>query len=143
MLLCGNIIPLMVSLGPRNLGTSANDQAYGVASLPGGQAVAVGGIRPASSEDIFIQSFNAWRDEWTQTLSTVTTDKALGVTTDASGNIYVTGYTSGALDPSDDSYSDTFAGVFDSFVTKYDSSGTAMVSLARDQRLRSRFGHRG
>jgi len=45
-------------------------------------------------------------------------DYAYGVATDSSGNVYVTGYTSGGLD------GNTSAGNADLFVVKYNSSGT-------------------
>jgi hypothetical protein len=42
---------------------------------------------------------------------------ATGVAVDASGNVYVTGYTTGGLD------GNTITGMMDFFLTKYDSSG--------------------
>ena len=50
-------------------------------------------------------------------MGTSDTDYALGVATDSSGNVYVTGYTSGGLD------GNTNAGSIDAFVVKYDSDG--------------------
>ena len=55
---------------------------------------------------------------WTKQLGSSSNDYATGVATDSSGNIYVTGYTSGGLD------GNTNAGGFDLFVVKYNSSGT-------------------
>ena len=43
--------------------------------------------------------------------------EAYGVAVDSSGNVYVAGYTNGGLD------GNTLTGVYDFFVTKYDSSG--------------------
>jgi hypothetical protein len=56
--------------------------------------------------------------QWTQQLGTSYIDAANGITTDSSGNVYVTGYTSGGLD------GNTNSGSNDLFVVKYDSSGT-------------------
>ena len=53
---------------------------------------------------------------WTQQLGTSANDIAQGIATDSSGNVYVTGYTQGALDGSN-------AGYDDLFVVKYDSAG--------------------
>lgn len=45
------------------------------------------------------------------------------VATDANGNVYVAGYTRGGLDLN------TLTGTYDSFVTKYDSSGVKQYIL--------------
>ena len=50
---------------------------------------------------------------WTKQLGSSSNDYATGVATDSSGNIYVTGYTSGGLD------GNTSAGGYDIFVVKY------------------------
>jgi len=52
------------------------------------------------------------------TYQLATNDYANGVATDSSGNVYVTGVTSGGLD------GNTNAGKSDLFVVKYNSSGT-------------------
>ena len=55
---------------------------------------------------------------WTKQLGTSSSDKGRGVTTDSSGNIYVTGSTYGGLD------GNTHSGDGDIFLIKYNSSGT-------------------
>jgi hypothetical protein len=55
---------------------------------------------------------------WTKQLGTSKHDRARGVATDSSGNVYVTGDTYGGLD------GNTSAGSNDLFVVKYNSSGT-------------------
>jgi len=54
----------------------------------------------------------------TKQLGTSSKDYGTSVTTDSSGNIYVTGYTEGGLD------GNTNSGESDIFLVKYNSSGT-------------------
>ena len=54
----------------------------------------------------------------TKQLGTTVQDNATSITSDSSGNVYVTGYTQGSLD------GNTSAGGWDLFVLKYNSSGT-------------------
>ena len=54
---------------------------------------------------------------WTRQLGTSSVDYGKGVTTDSSGNIYVTGATEGGLD------GNTNSGEVDIFLVKYNSSG--------------------
>jgi hypothetical protein len=69
--------------------------------------------------DIFLVKYNSsGTKQWTKQLGTSSTDKGDGVTTDSSGNIYVTGGTDGDLD------GNTNLGYTDIFLVKYDSSGT-------------------
>ena len=56
--------------------------------------------------------------QWTKQLGTVSDDWGMGISTDSSGNIYVTGFTSGGLD------GNTNSGQNDIFLIKYNSSGT-------------------
>ena len=55
--------------------------------------------------------------QWTKQLGTSSVDKGRGVTTDSSGNIYVTGDTGGDLD------GNTNSGSVDIFLVKYNSDG--------------------
>ena len=56
--------------------------------------------------------------QWTEQLGTSSYDSGEGVTTDSSGNIYLTGSTEGGLD------GNTNSGKDDIFLVKYNSSGT-------------------
>ncbi|MEE1577942.1 MAG: SBBP repeat-containing protein, partial [Deltaproteobacteria bacterium] len=72
----------------------------------------------AGSEDLFVVKYDSsGTKQWTKQLGTSSHDQANGVATDSSGNVYVTGYTSGGLD------GNTSAGNSDLFVVKYDSEG--------------------
>ena len=62
--------------------------------------------------------------KWTKQLGTSSYDYGNGVTTDSSGNIYVTGYTGGGLDGNTNPGSGSGFVTNDIFLVKYDSSGT-------------------
>ena len=73
-------------------------------------------FRPCS--DIFLVKYNSsGTKQWTKQLGTSSVDKGRGVTTDSSGNIYVTGDTVGDLDGNKNS------GSVDIFLVKYNSDG--------------------
>ena len=86
-------------------------------------------------EDFFVVKYDSsGGKQWTQQLGTSTSNStiAYGIATDSSGNVYVMGYTGGALD------GNTSAGSSDLFVLKYNSSGARqwtqqLVSSANDQ----------
>ena len=71
-----------------------------------------------SSDDGSTSTDNTTTSPWTKQLGTSSTDGGSGVTTDSSGNIYVTGQTQGGLD------GNTNSGETDIFLVKYNSSGT-------------------
>ena len=68
--------------------------------------------------DVFLVKYNRYGvKQWTRQFGTFYNDFGLGVTVDASGNIYVVGGTSGNLD------GNVSAGASDMFLVKYSSSG--------------------
>jgi len=108
----------------RQFGTSADDEAFGVATDAEGNVYAAGYTRGAlegpnaGGEDVFIRSYD--RDgslRWTRQFGTSSGDFATGMATDASGNVYVTGYTLGALEGPN-------AGSEDAFIRSYDRDGS-------------------
>ena len=109
----------------KQLGTPDADSATGVATDSLGNVYVAGtthgeldGNSNAGSSDIFVVKYNSsGTKQWTRQLGTSSDDYATGVATDASGNIYVTGSTSGGLDGNSN------AGEWDLFVVKYDSDG--------------------
>ena len=72
-------------------------------------------------DDLFVVKFDSkGKKQWTKQLGTKRNDRATGVATDSSGNIYVTGYTYWRLD------GNTHAGSNDAFVVKYLDNGTKL-----------------
>lgn len=69
--------------------------------------------------DSFVTKFNSSGiEQWTRQAAPYANDGALALTTDASGNVFVAGYTQGAIDASA-----THAGGTDGYLTKLDSTG--------------------
>ena len=112
--------------GTQQLGTSSNEVVYGVTTDSSGNVYVAGetgggldGNSNAGSDDLFVVKYNSSGiKQWTQQLGTSSNDRARGVATDSSGNVYVTGYTDGGLDGNSN------AGSYDLFMVKYNSSGT-------------------
>jgi len=110
----------------KKLGTWQNDLANGVATDSSGNFYVTGftyqdldGNTSAGNADLFVVKYNSsGKKQWTKQLGTSKHDRARGVATDSSGNVYVTGDTYGGLD------GNTSAGYNDLFVVKYNSSGT-------------------
>jgi hypothetical protein len=114
----------------KQLGTSSNEWGNGVTTDSSGNIYVTGytgggldGNTNSGKEDIFLIKYNSsGTKQWTQQLGTTLWDDGRGVTTDSSGNIFVTGKTEGGLDGN--TSGDVFPGSGDIFLVKYDSSGT-------------------
>jgi enterochelin esterase-like enzyme len=95
-------------LWTRQFGTPETDRAYGVAVAPDTGAVMAGYTRGDfdgqhagnAADDVFVGSTSADGDsQWiTQFGDPLEADRGYGLTLDADGNAYVTGYTRGVLD---------------------------------------------
>jgi hypothetical protein len=110
----------------KQLGTAEYDEAREVATDLSGNVYVVGGTKGklagasnSGRTDVFLIKYNSsGTKQWTKSLGSNENDLANGVTTDSSGNFYVTGFTYKYLD------GNTSAGKADLFVVKYNSSGT-------------------
>ena len=109
----------------KQLGTSSSDGGMGVTTDSSGNIYVTGttggdldGNSHSGQEDIFLVKYNSsGTKQWTKQLGTSSNDIGRGVTTDSSGNIYVTGETRGNLD------GNTNSGGKDIFLVKYNSDG--------------------
>ena len=122
----------------RQIGTTGTDRGYGVTTDSSGNIYVTGfayggldGNTYVGLADIFLMKYNATGvKEWTRQIGTASSDIGNGVTTDSSGNIYVTGNTLGGLD------GNTNAGGNDIFLMKYNATGvkqwTRQIGTASD-----------
>ena len=110
----------------RQIGTPSDDIGSGVAVDSSGNVYVTGwtdgNLVPLTNlvgEDFFLSKYNSsGTQQWVKQIGTVasTNESGRGVAVDSSGNVYVTGQTSGALSGSN-------AGSGDIFLMKYDTSG--------------------
>jgi len=128
-------------LRPKQLGTSSSDSGNGVITDSSGNIYVTGytlggldGNTNSGSYDMFLVKYNSsGTKQWTKQLGTSSSDSGNGVTTDSSGNIYVTGSTGGGLDGNTNYGNDcsvpprfwnSINNCSDIFIVKYNSSGT-------------------
>ena len=96
------------------LATDSNDNIYIVGYTRGNL-----GSPPAGNDDVFVAKYDSDGNlAWTQQLGTSGREYAYGIITDNSSNVYISGFTYGALADSN--------GNIDAFVAKYDSSGNLL-----------------
>jgi len=109
----------------KQIGTSGNERGESVIIDNSGNIYVTGwtqggldGNTNQGSEDIFLIKYNSSGvKQWTKQIGTSNQDFGHGVITDNSGNIYITGLTTGGLD------GNTNQGGQDIFLLKYNSSG--------------------
>jgi hypothetical protein len=114
-----------VTYWTQQLGSSDNEYAQGITSDSSGNVYVTGytgggldGNTHTGGDDLLVVKYNSsGLKQWTQQLGTSTQDYGQGITSDSSGNVYVTGQTNGDLD------GNTSAGGFDIFVVKYNING--------------------
>ena len=109
----------------RQVGTAADDRAYGIALdgsgnryITGWTEGDLGGPNQGYRDAFIVKSDSGGTVQWTRQTGSSSLDEAHGIAVDGSGNSYVTGFTSGDLGGPDQ-------GGQDALVVKYDSGGTA------------------
>ena len=110
----------------RQFGTSADDESTGV-SADGLGSVYVSGYTAGSLEtantggsNAFVRKYDsAGNVIWTRQLESSEWSKSTSVSADRLGNVYIAGYTHGAL-------AGPNAGGFDAFVSRYDAAGNLL-----------------
>lgn len=110
----------------RQLGSSGDDRAMAVIIDANGNVFVAGHTTGNLDEntnnggvDYFVVKYDSnGGKQWTRQSGTAGDDIATGIARDGAGNVYVTGYTDGALD------SNTSSGGNDFFIVKYDGNGT-------------------
>jgi len=117
----------------KQLGTSSGDEGNGVSTDLSDNIYVFGttyggldGNTNSGGRDIFLVKYNSsGTKQWTKQLGTPLSDFGKDVTTDSSGNIYVTGSTNGGLDGNTNSCSTCGSTrYYDIILIKYNSSGT-------------------
>jgi len=118
-------------LWTRQFGTAADDWTYGVAADGAGNAYVVGRTQggldgnvnadPSGlTSDAFLVKYDATGvKQWTKQFGSATADSASDVATDAAGNLFVSGATSGALEAGSTNSTGN-----NLFVARFDAAGT-------------------
>lgn len=109
----------------RQLGSASDDSATAVITDASGNIFVAGHTAGSLDEntsngglDFFVVKYDSnGGKQWTRQSGTAGDDIATGIARDGAGNVYVTGYTNGALDGNANSGGNDF------FVAKYDSAG--------------------
>ncbi|MDB9491443.1 Calx-beta domain-containing protein, partial [Dolichospermum circinale CS-534/05] len=112
----------------KQFGTNQDDEAIGVSLdsndniyVLGSTAGAFAGNTNVSGFDVFVSKYNSSGTQaWVKQLSSSGNNYANinGISTDSTGNVFITGYTDGAFS------GNTSLGSYDGFVAKYSTTGT-------------------
>ncbi|HAD97589.1 MAG TPA: hypothetical protein DCG19_09290, partial [Cryomorphaceae bacterium] len=121
-----------------------NDQAFSITTDASGNVYTTGyfqgtvdfdpatatfNLTSAGKSDVFISKLDtAGNFVWAKKWGGVEDDQTFSITTDASGNVYTTGYFQGTVDfdPATATFNLTSAGFSDAFISKLDTAGNFM-----------------
>ena len=120
-------------LWTKYVGSHEDDKSYGVTVdhqdnvyITGKTENSLSG-QNAGGNDAFIAKFNPEGTRiWTRQLGTYHNEGGLSVAADSLGNVFMSGYTTGAIDGNTGGGSGPFSSPLDAFLTKYDSAGTKL-----------------
>ena len=105
----------VTSDGGKGINVDSSGNVYVTGHTYGG----LDGNTNSGDYDIFLVKYNSsGTKQWLRQLGTSSEDRGNSVSSDSSGNVYVTGYTHGGLD------GNTNSGSADIYLMKYNSSGT-------------------
>jgi len=112
-------------LWTRQDGTGPDDEGRAVATDSSGNVYVTGyvrgnfhGIARVGSADVFISKYDPSGNRlWSALFGSTEVDESFGITCDASGNVFVTGWCSGSIE------GNPYLGNGDNFLVKYNSSG--------------------
>ena len=112
----------------KQFGTSSEDHSTGISAEKNGNVYVTGysnGSLPGNSNlgnnDAFVVKYDASGNQiWVKQFGTSGEDRASGIVTDSSGNVYVSGYSSGTLPGNKN------LGSNDAFIAKYNATGTQL-----------------
>jgi hypothetical protein len=114
------------------IGTTTEDDVGGIAVDANANSYVAGataGTLPDSPEpnagglDVFVAKYDAQGDrQWVHQLGSAGGEQAQGISVDANGNVYITGWTTSTLPGS----AEPNAGGYDAFVAKYDTNGNRL-----------------
>ena len=110
----------------QQIGTASNEAGYGITSdsndnvyVTGSTGGGLDGNISGGNNDFFVIKYDSsGNKQWTKQLGTSGADPGYDITSDSTGNVYITGQTGGGLD------GNASAGGYDLFVVKYNSAGT-------------------
>jgi hypothetical protein len=106
----------------QSVATDASGNVYLTGAFDGSVDFGGGGLSTAGSSDMFLVKFNsAGGHQWSQRFGDVASQKGNSVATDASGNVYVTGYFMGTINFGGANL--VSAGSNDIFLVKFNSAG--------------------
>jgi len=116
----------------KQFGTSSDDSADGISTDNSGNIYVTGttlgrlpGNSSAGYQDTFVAKYDASGNQlWVKQFGSYDYDYAKGISTDSSGNVYVTGFTPGNL-PGNSNLGNG-NGSSDAFVVKYDANGNRL-----------------